>query len=37
LGHEDVETTQSYLAADDDISNEESRAKQQAIFEGVGD
>jgi len=37
LGHEDVETTQAYLAADEWVSSEESGAKQQAIFEAVGD
>jgi integrase len=36
LGHNDVQTTQSYLAADE-ISTEDSRAKQQEIFAGVGD
>jgi integrase len=37
LGHEDVQTTQAYLAADEWTSAEDSRAKQQAIFEAVGD
>jgi integrase len=37
LGHNDVETTQSYLAADEWTSAEDSQAKQQAIFEAVGD
>lgn len=37
LGHDDVQTTQSYLAADEWTSAEVSRAKQQAIFEAVGD
>jgi len=37
LGHEDVETTQAYLAADEWVSAEDSGKKQQAIFEAVGD
>jgi integrase len=37
LGHEDVETTQAYLAADEWVSSEDSGKKQQAIFEAVGD
>jgi integrase len=37
LGHEDVQTTQAYLAADEWTSPEESRAQQQEIFSAVGD
>jgi integrase len=37
LGHDDIATTQAYLAADEWTSAEDSRAKQQAIFEAVGD
>jgi len=37
LGHDDVATTQSYLAADEWTSAKDSGAKQQAIFEAVGD
>src|SRR5260370_1445158 len=37
LGHEDVETTQAYLAADEWVSAEDSGKKQQAIFEAIGD
>ena len=37
LGHDDVQTTQSYLAADEWVSAEDSGAKQQAIFEAIGD
>jgi site-specific recombinase XerD len=37
LGHDDVNTTQSYLAADDDVSVEESRKKQHEIFAAFGD
>jgi len=37
LDHDDIKTTQAYLAADDDVSVEESRNKQQAIFDAVGD
>lgn len=37
LGHDDIATTQAYLAADEWTSAEDSRAKQQAIFEAIGD
>ena len=37
LGHDDVQTTQAYLAADTWTSDEDSQAKQQAIFDVVGD
>lgn len=37
LGHNDVQTTQDYLAADTWDSNEDSQKKQQRIFEVVGD
>jgi integrase len=37
LGHDDVQTTQAYLAADEWVSADDSRAKQQAIFEAIGD
>ena len=37
LGHNDVQTTQDYLAADDDSGVQESGQKQQSIFDVVGD
>jgi integrase len=37
LGHEDVATTQDYLAADEWTSDEDSMAKQQVIFDAIGD
>jgi len=36
LGHEDVQTTQDYLAADE-LSTKESRALTEEMFSGVGD
>src|SRR5262249_37923272 len=36
LGHDNVATTQDYLAVDEWTSNKDSRAKQQAIFNVVG-
>src|SRR5215471_13929928 len=37
LGHEDVQTTQAYLAADEWVSVEDAQKKQQEIFEEFGD
>ena len=37
LGHEDIETTQAYLAADEWVSVEDSQAKQEEIFAEFGD
>lgn len=37
LGHDDVQTTQDYLAADDDVSSDDSRKKQHEIFAAFGD
>ncbi len=37
LGHDEVETTQDYLAADEWTSSEDSGKKQQTIFDAVGD